>query len=75
MLSVNLESKGPEVTFPNLACLCILKSKVVFLIDTGRADAEVEIGNVEPERYHTEGSDDGPHLEPTFRVYVVKSPI
>lgn len=35
VLSVDLESEGPEVTFPNETGLSILESEVVLLVDVG----------------------------------------
>jgi len=75
VLSMDLVSEGPEVTFPNETGLGVLQSQVVFLIDTLRCDAEVEIGDVEPIRNDEQGGNVGPHLEPTFRVDIVDCPI
>ena len=51
MLTVDLESHSPEVSFPNKSTLCVLESQVVLIVYTLGIDEEIEIGNVEPESH------------------------
>ena len=75
VLSVNLESQGPEGTLPNQTSLAVLNSNVVFVIDTLRRRGEVEASCVVPVRDDTDSGEGRPELEPTLRVHVVKSEI
>ena len=52
MLSVNLEGKGPESTFPNHTSLCVLHSDVVLVVDVVGTHSEVSVSSVEPEADH-----------------------
>ena len=66
MLSVNLEGKRPECTFPNHTCLCVLDSKVVLVVARLRTHSKVEVIDVEPETHHECTTNNRPDLEPTL---------
>ena len=75
VLSMDLECASPEVSFPNQAWLCVLKSEIVFIIHIGWLYKEIEICDIEPEAHDSYCKDRWPDLEPTFWVYVIESPI
>ena len=66
VLSMDLECKSPESTFPNHTCLSVFNSDIVFIIYALRADCEVEVSNIEPKTYHHGSTKDSINLEPTF---------
>ena len=49
VLPMDLESEGPKVSFPNLTCLRVFDSPVVFIINANRCSREVRASNVVPE--------------------------
>ena len=56
VLTVNLVGECPERTLPDHAGLGVLEAQEVLVVDTRGRNAEVEIGNVEPEGHHTDCS-------------------
>ena len=68
VLAVDLEGEGPEGSLPNHTCLSVLDSEVIFVFTGLRTNCEVEISDIEPKRHHESTADNGPNLEPTFRV-------
>ena len=75
MVAMHLISESPEASLPNLTGLGILESQVILIVWTLRASCEIEIGDVEPERYHSDSTEKRPALEPSLRVNVIESPI
>ena len=75
MLTVHLVSEGPEDTLPNQSRLGVLESQQILIVWALRNDAEVEVGDVEPETDHGGSGDKRPALEPTLGVDVVQGPI
>ena len=75
VLSMDLKSPRPEITFPNETGLGILKTSMVFVIDVLSSYSKVETSDVVPERHNSGSSNNGPKLEPSFRVNVVQSEI
>ena len=75
VLSVNLISERPEITFPDETSFSILETGVIFVIDVLASDREVETSDIVPEGDDADSSDNGPKLEPSFRVNVVQSEI
>ena len=68
VLSVDLESESPEHALPDHACLRVLNSQVVLIIDCLRANSKVSIGDIEPKADDDETREDRKYLEPTLRV-------
>ena len=57
VLTVDLESQGPESTLPNQTSLGVLYSNVVFVVDTLGRGCEVEASCVVPVRNDTNGGE------------------
>ena len=75
VLSMNLISERPEITFPDETSFTILDTGVVLVIDVLSSDCEVETSDIVPEGDDKASSDNGPKLEPSLRVNVVQSEI
>ena len=72
VLPVDLEGEGPETSLPNLSCLCVSDSQVVFIINALRGCCKVRACNVVPEANNNRRSNSWPTLEPTFRVDIIQ---
>ena len=67
--------QGPEGTLPDQTRFRVLKSEEILVINRLRSNEIVVISDVEPERDGAETGNDGPNLEPTFRVDIVEGKI
>ena len=75
VLAMDLESKGPESTFPNHTCLSVFYSDIIFIIHSLWANCEIEVSDIEPKANHHSSTENWPDLEPTFWVDWVEGEI
>lgn len=75
VLTVHLIGEMPEGSFPNQVSLTILKPHNVLIISSLGDNGLMECRTVEPKADHGNTAEQGPALEPSFGINVIKGPI